>query len=65
MTVEFSPRRPLADDGPPRQPDDRRYFTRPVLGEVEPVTTIQSIRNLDEIAEGAKCSCEAGDDNPH
>ncbi|MDC2961469.1 hypothetical protein PO587_44330 [Streptomyces gilvifuscus] len=63
--VAFSPRRPLPDDGPPPQPDDRRYFTTPTLGKVEPVTKITSIRNLDEIAEGAKCSCEAGDDNPH
>jgi hypothetical protein len=64
VMVTLSPRRPLPDDGPPR-PEALPYYTRPVHAAAEPVTQIIGIADLDEIAESAKCSCSAGDDNPH
>ncbi|MFI0812905.1 hypothetical protein [Streptomyces echinatus] len=62
VAVEISPRRPLPGDGPGAgQP----YFTRPVLAPVEPVTRIVPVGDMDAVMDSAKCSCAAGDDNPH
>ena len=62
VAVEISPRRPLPGDGPGTgQP----YFTRPVLKPIAPLTTIVSVSDLDTVMNSAKCSCAAGDDNPH
>lgn len=63
VAVEISPRRPLPDDGPVQ--GGTPYFTRPVLAAVEPVTTITGIVDMDTVMDSAKCSCAAGDDNPH
>ncbi|MEU6890010.1 hypothetical protein ABZ918_33480 [Streptomyces viridosporus] len=62
--VEISPRRPLPDGGPARG-GDLPHFTRPVLPPVEPVTQIVGIADMDGLMDSAKCSCSAGDDNPH
>ncbi|MFF5968307.1 hypothetical protein ACFY64_32200 [Streptomyces collinus] len=63
VAVEISPRRPLPGDGPVQT--GTPYFTRPVLAPVAPVTTIVSVGDLDTVMDSAKCSCAAGDDNPH
>ncbi|MEV6179914.1 hypothetical protein [Streptomyces sp. NPDC052015] len=64
VAVELSPRRPFPTDGP--APDGGlSYFTRPVLSPAEPVTRITGVADLDELMDSAKCSCSAGDDNPH
>ncbi|WP_190181264.1 hypothetical protein [Streptomyces naganishii] len=63
VAVEISPRRPLPGDGPAG--NGTPYFTRPVLAPVEPVTQITSIGDMDTVMDSAKCSCAAGDDNPH
>jgi hypothetical protein len=63
VAVEISPRRPLPTDGPVET--GTPYFTRPVLAPVKPVTTITGIADMDEVMDSAKCSCAAGDDNPH
>ncbi|WP_435260333.1 hypothetical protein [Streptomyces sp. 1222.5] len=54
----YSPRRPLPGDNPDQS--GQPYFTRPVLAAVEPV-----IADMDRVMDSAKCSCAAGDDNPH
>ncbi|MDY0809811.1 hypothetical protein [Kitasatospora purpeofusca] len=62
VAVELSPRRPFPDDGPaPRLP----YLTRPVLAGGVPVTEIVPVTDLDDVMDSVKCSCNAGDDNPH
>jgi hypothetical protein len=63
-SVEISPRRPLPDDGP-TQTGGLLYFTRPVLAAAPPVTEITVITDMDEVMDSVKCSCNAGDDNPH
>jgi len=61
VAVELSPRRPLPGDGPgSRLP----YLTRPLVTPV-PVTEIIAVADLDEVMDSVKCSCNAGDDNPH
>lgn len=62
VAVEISPRRPLPGDGPG---SGEPYFTRPVLAAAPPVTTITGIADMDTVMDSAKCSCAAGDDNPH
>lgn len=62
VAVEISPRRPLPGDLPD---DGRPYFTRPTQPDPAPVTVITAVANLDEIMDSIKCSCNAGDDNPH
>ncbi|MFJ4469640.1 hypothetical protein ACIP2X_19435 [Streptomyces sp. NPDC089424] len=62
VAVEISPRRPLPDDGPDRE---LPYFTRPVLPAAQPVTQVLSVADMDTVMDSAKCSCAAGDDNPH
>lgn len=62
VAVEISPRRPLPGDGPK---GDAAYFTRPVLEPVVPVTQVTGIADMDAVMDSAKCSCAAGDDNPH
>ncbi|MFE1560983.1 hypothetical protein ACFW6V_39115 [Streptomyces sp. NPDC058734] len=57
VAVELSPRRPL--------PDDLPYLTRPILEPAPPVTAVTAIVDMDDVMESAKCSCNAGDDNPH
>jgi hypothetical protein len=64
VAVEISPRRPLPDDGP-TQAGKAPYFTRPVLAVVPPVTEVTGIADMDDVMDSAKCSCAAGDDNPH
>ncbi|MFF3153272.1 hypothetical protein [Streptomyces sp. NPDC057910] len=62
VAVELSPRRPLPDDGPAtRLP----YLTRPILAPSAPVTEITPVADLDDVMDSVKCSCNAGDDNPH
>ncbi|MFB7088654.1 hypothetical protein [Streptomyces sp. NPDC056296] len=63
VAVEISPRRPLPDDGPTQT--GQPYLTRPVLAPVEPVTRITAVTDMDTVMDSAKCSCAAGDDNPH
>ncbi|MER6529168.1 hypothetical protein [Streptomyces sp. NPDC001508] len=63
VAVEISPRRPLPGDGPAQ--DGRPYFTRPVLAPAVPVTRITPVADMDTVMDSAKCSCAAGDDNPH
>ncbi|MEU6594789.1 hypothetical protein ABZ923_37275 [Streptomyces sp. NPDC046881] len=63
VAVEISPRRPLPSDGPTG--DSLPYLTRPVLEPVKPVTVITGIADMDTVMDSAKCSCAAGDDNPH
>lgn len=63
VTVEISPRRPLPTDGP--APGDLPYLTRPVLAAVAPVTVVTGVADMDTVMDSAKCSCTAGDDNPH
>jgi len=41
------------------------YFTRPTLAPAPVVTRITGIADMDAIMDSAKCSCNAGDDNPH
>jgi hypothetical protein len=64
VAVEIPPRRPLPDDGP-TQSGGLPYLTRPVLAPVEPVTNVIGIADMDTVMDSAKCSCAAGDDNPH
>ncbi|MEU6194536.1 hypothetical protein [Streptomyces sp. NPDC047061] len=63
VAVEISPRRPLPTDGP--NPGDLPYLTRPVLEPTPPVTAVTSVADMDTVMDSAKCSCAAGDDNPH
>ncbi|MBP2048527.1 hypothetical protein J2Z21_001452 [Streptomyces griseochromogenes] len=58
VAVEISPKRPLPGGGLP-------YFTRPVEPGPAPVTVMTAVADLDEIMDSIKCSCNAGDDNPH
>jgi hypothetical protein len=39
-------------------------MTRPILAPTVPVTAITAVTDLDEVTDGLKCSCNAGDDNP-
>ncbi|MEV5011325.1 MULTISPECIES: hypothetical protein [unclassified Streptomyces] len=64
VAVEISPRRPVPDDGPAR-PEGLPYFTRPVLAAAPKVTRVTGVADLDTVMDSAKCSCAAGDDNPH
>ncbi|MBV6696280.1 hypothetical protein [Kitasatospora aureofaciens] len=62
VAVEISPRRPLpGDDLAQRLP----YLTRPIQTPGRPVTEIAVVADLDDVMESIKCSCNAGDDNPH
>jgi hypothetical protein len=63
VAVEISPRRPLSGDAPVGT--GVPYPTRPVLEPAEPVTRIISVTDMDTVMDSAKCSCAAGDDNPH
>ncbi|MFG2682520.1 hypothetical protein [Streptomyces sp. NPDC048392] len=63
VAVEISPRRPLPSDGP--GDNGLPYLTRPVLEPAQPVTVITSVPDMDTVMDSAKCSCAAGDDNPH
>ncbi|MFI1443206.1 hypothetical protein [Streptomyces fructofermentans] len=60
VPVLLSPTRPL-DEAAGNLP----YFTRPMESAAPPVTEITSVTSLDELVESVKCSCNAGDDNPH
>ncbi|MET9127137.1 hypothetical protein [Streptomyces sp. NPDC004528] len=62
VSVEISPRRPLPDDGPT---GGTPYLTRPVLAPAAPVTRVTGVADMDTVMDSAKCSCAAGDDNPH
>ncbi|MFD9433752.1 hypothetical protein [Streptomyces sp. NPDC060002] len=62
VAVEISPRRPLPDDGPG---GGQPYFTRPVLAPSPAVTWVTGVADMDTVMDSAKCSCAAGDDNPH
>ncbi|MFF3654823.1 hypothetical protein [Streptomyces olivochromogenes] len=64
VAVEISPRRPLPTDGP-APTGDLPYFTRPTLALAPAVTQITGIADMDAMMGSAKCSCNAGDDNPH
>ncbi|GAA3482121.1 hypothetical protein [Streptomyces yanii] len=64
VAVEISPRRPVPDDGP-TQTGGLPYFTRPVEAAASPVSEITVLADLDEVMDSVKCSCNAGDDNPH
>ncbi|WP_328406481.1 hypothetical protein OHS70_38595 (plasmid) [Streptomyces sp. NBC_00390] len=50
---------------PTRPVDDRPYFTTPLEAAAPPVTVITPVAKLDKVLETVKCSCNAGDDNPH
>ncbi|MGW7359784.1 hypothetical protein ACWGI0_24915 [Streptomyces sp. NPDC054802] len=41
------------------------YLTRPVERPTAPIVTVTPVTDLDDVMEAAKCSCAAGDDNPH
>jgi hypothetical protein len=58
VAAELSPRRPLPGDGLP-------YLTRPIEAASTPVTEIVQVADLDDVMDSVKCSCNAGDDNPH
>jgi hypothetical protein len=62
VAVEISPRRPLPGDG---TGTGEPYFTRPVLAAAPAVTRVTGIADMDTVMDSAKCSCAAGDDNPH
>ncbi|MFE9409856.1 hypothetical protein ACFYN0_13835 [Streptomyces sp. NPDC006704] len=62
VAVELGPRRPLPDDGPTQL---LPYLTRPVADSSAPVTEITPVADLDDVVDSVKCSCNAGDDNPH
>ncbi|MFE3518953.1 hypothetical protein [Streptomyces sp. NPDC059166] len=62
VAVAISPRRPLPGEVPTQ---GLPYLTRPVERPVTPIVTITSVADLDDVMEAAKCSCAAGDDNPH
>lgn len=62
VAVEISPRRPLPGQ---TSTNGLPYLTRPVERPVAPTLTITSVADLDDVMEAAKCSCAAGDDNPH
>ncbi|MEV7358143.1 hypothetical protein [Kitasatospora sp. NPDC091276] len=62
VAIEISPRRPLPGDGPTQR---LPYLTRPLGVSVPPVTEITTVADLDDTMESIKCSCSAGDDNPH
>ncbi|MEU6235715.1 hypothetical protein [Kitasatospora sp. NPDC047058] len=62
VAVELSPRRPLPGDDPTRR---LPYLTRPVQAPAEPATRVTVVTDLDDVMESIKCSCSAGDDNPH
>ncbi|MCX5529626.1 hypothetical protein OG785_03455 [Streptomyces sp. NBC_00006] len=49
----------------PTQSGELPYFTRPVLAPTPKVTAVTAVEDLDELMDSAKCSCNAGDDNPH
>ncbi|MFH8573047.1 hypothetical protein [Streptomyces sp. NPDC017993] len=57
VAVEISPKRPL--------PAELPYVTRPVAAAVPPITEVTSVADLDTVMDSTKCSCNAGDDNPH
>jgi hypothetical protein len=57
VAVEISPKRPL--------PGELPYATRPIEAPAPPVTVITPIADLDTVMDNIKCSCNAGDDNPH
>ncbi|MGW2249916.1 hypothetical protein ACWCXH_06910 [Kitasatospora sp. NPDC001660] len=63
VAVELSPGRPFPDDLPGNR--SLPYLTRPILAAAPPVTAITLVADLDEVMDSAKCSCNAGDDNPH
>ncbi|MEU1418689.1 hypothetical protein [Kitasatospora sp. NPDC005751] len=62
VAVELFPRRPLPDDGPAQR---LPYLTRPIAAPTSPVTEIIAVGDLDDVMDSVKCSCNAGDDNPH
>ncbi|MFF2145199.1 hypothetical protein [Kitasatospora sp. NPDC058190] len=62
VAVELSPRCPLPGDGPTQR---LPYLTRPLQATAQPVTEITMVTDLDDVMESIKCSCSAGDDNPH
>lgn len=64
VAVEISPKRPFPDDGP-TQTGGLPYFTRPAEAAAPPVREITVLADLDEVMDSVKCSCNAGDDNPH
>lgn len=57
VAVEISPKRPLSGELP--------YVTRPIEAAAPPVTVITRVADLDTVMDSIKCSCNAGDDNPH
>ncbi|MFD8754639.1 hypothetical protein ACFV0O_27185 [Kitasatospora sp. NPDC059577] len=61
VAVELSTSRPLPDDGPAQLP----CLTRPILAPSAPVTSVIPVADLDDVMDSVKCSCNAGDDNPH
>lgn len=63
VAVEFSPRRPLLDDL--SISGELPYYTRPVTEPAPPLTAVTPITDLDQVMDSVKCSCNAGDDNPH
>ncbi|MFZ3599416.1 hypothetical protein [Streptomyces sp. BH104] len=64
VAVEIAPRRPLPDDGP-TQIGGLPYFTRPTEPATPLITELTPVADLDEVMDSVKCSCNAGDDNPH
>ncbi|QMU66838.1 hypothetical protein [Streptacidiphilus sp. P02-A3a] len=62
VAVDLSLRYPRADTLPVT---GLPYMTRPVEPPVEPITTIVTVADLDAVMDSVKCSCNAGDDNPH
>lgn len=63
VAVAITPRRPLPDDLPGHR--DLPYATRLVEEPAAPVTEITQVADLDTVMDALKCSCNAGDDNPH
>ncbi|WP_438290173.1 hypothetical protein [Streptomyces sp. HUAS TT7] len=57
VAVAISPKR--------RLPDDLPHATRPIEAAAPPITAITRVADLDTVMDSVKCSCNAGDDNPH
>ncbi|MFI0717748.1 hypothetical protein [Streptomyces sp. NPDC021224] len=58
VAVELRTRHPLPEE-------DLPYLTRPILTPGPPVTEITPVADLGDVMDSVKCSCNAGDDNPH
>ncbi|MEV4333582.1 hypothetical protein AB0K02_24085 [Streptomyces sp. NPDC049597] len=61
----FAPVVAPAASSPGPAPCADPYLTRPVEAAAPPVTVITPVADPDTVMDTIKCSCNAGDDNPH